>query len=114
MALASNNLNFVIFYIMYVCRLWRDLFTGCVTLYYELFYYMEDSGILNIDNEIHIFCLHFIFLPRINRSINQFIAMWNNHPIRTAGNFSPTQLWMTGSHPMPSDVCDDVFSEIVC
>ena len=71
---------------------------------------MEDSGILNVDDETHIFCLHFVFLPRINKSINQFKEMWNNHPIRTAGNFSPMQLWMTGSHPMPSD---DVFSETV-
>ena len=98
----SNNLHY---------RLWRDLFTGCITLYYyELFYYMEDSGILNVDDETHIFCLHFVFLPRINKSINQFKEMWNNHPICTAGNFSPIQLWMTGSHPIP---CDDVFSETV-
>ena len=58
---------------------------------------MEDSGVLNIDNEIHIFCLQYIFLPQINRNINQFIAMWNNHFLRTAGIFSLIQLWMTRS-----------------
>ena len=66
---------------------------------------------LDIDNEIHIYCLHYVFLPRINRSLHQFVAMWNNHPLCTAGNSSPTQLWMMGSHPMP---CDDVLREIVC
>ena len=31
------------------------------------------SGILNIDNEIHIYCLHYVFLPR---SIGVFTSLW--------------------------------------
>ena len=77
-------------------RLWRDVFTGCTVLFYHLFNYMEDTGILDPDNEVHLFCLHFVFIPRINSSLAQFMTMWNDHPLRTESNHSPNQLWMTG------------------
>ena len=35
-------------------RLWRDVFTGVVGLYYNLFSHLEGTGTLDIDNEIHI------------------------------------------------------------
>ena len=28
-------------------RLWRDVFSGCISLFHHLFYYMEDSDILD-------------------------------------------------------------------
>ena len=90
-------------------RLWRDVFSGCTILYYQLFQYMEDLNILNIDNELHLYCLHYIFLPRINSSLQDFISMWNNHPLGTERNMSPTQLWMTGKHPRD---CDDINSQV--
>lgn len=80
-------------------RLWRDVFNACTMLYYHLFYHMEDIGILDIDNEIQLFSLHYIFLPRIKNSLQQFVSMWNNHPLGTESNLSPLQLWMTGEHP---------------
>ena len=64
---------------------------------------------LNIDNDLHIFCLQYIFLPRINNSLREFISMWNNHPLGTERNMSPTQLWMTGEHPCD---CDELSVEV--
>ena len=87
-------------------RLWRDVFNSCLVLYYSLFKYMENIGILNIDNDLHIFCLHFVYLPRINSSLNQFKTAWNDHPLSSVGQLSPNQLWMSGSHP--NDTCTDV------
>ena len=46
-------------------RLWRDVFSQCTILYYKLFYYMEDQFLLDINDEVHLFCLHYVFLPRI-------------------------------------------------
>ena len=43
-------------------RLWHDVFTQCLSLYYHLFYYMEDNGILNPDDVIHLYALHYIYL----------------------------------------------------
>ena len=84
-------------------RLWRDVFSGCTILYYQVFCYLEEMSLLNIDNEVHLFCLHYIFLPRVNNSLQQFISMWNSHPLSSERNMSPTQLWITGDHPHEQD-----------
>lgn len=77
-------------------RLWRDLFRGCVIFFYDLFYKMEDEMILNMDNEIHLFCLHYVFLPRLNYAIKQFMEAWNLHPLSSCNSLSPIQLWIAG------------------
>ena len=43
-----------------------------------------------------MFCLHYVFLPRINNSLNLFRSAWNNHRMRTEGNKSPNQLYTQG------------------
>ena len=50
-------------------RLWRDVFTGVIHLYYQLFYHMEENRVLDPLNESHLFCLHYVFLPRINKHL---------------------------------------------
>ena len=57
---------------------------------------MEDLHILNVDNDIHMFCLHYIFLPIINHAIGQFLEAWNHHSLSTMSNLSPIQLWISG------------------
>ena len=43
----------------HICHyLWRDLFFGCISYFYHLFYWMEDWGIINIDSVTDICCLH--------------------------------------------------------
>ena len=37
-----------------------------------------------------------IYLPVINGALEQFRQAYNNHPIRTAGNRTPHQLWTAG------------------
>lgn len=77
-------------------RFWRDLFTGCTSLFYHLFYHMESSGILDASNEIHLFSLHYVYLPIINRNLLLFQQGHNRSPIRTERNLSPQQLWVQG------------------
>ena len=77
-------------------RLWRDLFTGCTYLFYQLFYYMEVQEILKADNEFHLAALHYVFLPRINLHLNTFQDGHNSGPISTEHNCSPEQLWISG------------------
>lgn len=92
-------------------RLWRDVFRSCLVMFYRLFYHMEEQMILNVDNGIHIFCLHYVFLPRINRSINQFMAAWNLHPLSTMRNLSPMQLWVAGLSRRDTSLVHDQMSE---
>lgn len=78
-------------------RLWRDLFQSTLRLYYRLFYYLEARGVLHPSNEIDLYCVHYVYLPRINRSLVQFKEGWNHHGIRTANNMSPHQLFVAGA-----------------
>ena len=77
-------------------RLWRDIFHGCTFIFYYVFWYLEENGYLEIDNELHLFCLHFIFLPRIDRHLELFREGYDNHPLRTESNMTPIQLWLYG------------------
>ena len=77
-------------------RFWRDLYLGCTYIYYAIFYYLEEQEYLNPLNEIHLYCLHYVFLPRINHHIQQFVDGWDNHPISTERNATPNQLLDNG------------------
>lgn len=77
-------------------RLWRDVFQGVLKLYHGIFYYLEDMGLLNPDDDVHLFCLHFVYLPRISRHLNMWKNAWNSHPLRTENNKTPIQMWTTG------------------
>ena len=57
---------------------------------------MEDESILDPSSEAHLWCLHRVFLPIINRDINTWKNAWINHPMRTEKNRSPLQLWVAG------------------
>ena len=47
---------------------------------------------------MYIFYGHYIFfVPRINKSLNEFNQSWNNHPIHTTGHKSPNQLFSAGA-----------------
>lgn len=77
-------------------RLWKDMHYAVTSLFYRLFYFMEQTDRLNPLDEKHLFALHFIYIPRINRALSSFINGWNNHPIRTAHNKSPIMLFTSG------------------
>lgn len=85
-------------------RLWRDVFSACIVLYYHLFHYMEEINILDLDDEVHLFVLHYIYLARINASLNIFQDAWNNHPLSSVSQLSPNQIWISGSHPSDADL----------
>ncbi len=65
-------------------RLWRDMHKSATILFYKLFYFMEDRAILDPLNEYHMWALHYVFVPRINKALIEFDTGWNNHSIRTA------------------------------
>jgi hypothetical protein len=49
--------------------------------------------LLNSDNDLDLFALHYVFGLRINRCLDWFTDMFNNHPISSAGNQSPVQIF---------------------
>lgn len=59
---------------------------------------METEGLLDIDNDLHMFVLRYVFEARINAHLQEFTEGWNNHPLSTEENMSPIQLWLWGLH----------------
>lgn len=77
-------------------RLWRDMHRCVTQLHDDLFYYnIQNQGLLNPMNEIHLYALHHVYLHQINMSLTQFRKGWNSHGIRTEHCQSP-QLIFTG------------------
>lgn len=58
-----------------------------------IFGMMEDKGILDVDDDIQLFCLHYVFLPRVQAKLEQFKRQHNNHKLRTEGSATPRQLF---------------------
>ena len=78
-------------------RPWRDMHRYVTVLYYKLFYYHESEGLLDANSEYHLFALHYIYKPQLNKSLNIFRNAWNSHPVRTDHNQSPSQLCTPGA-----------------
>lgn len=54
---------------------------------------MEDSGILDHNDDISSAALHYVFLPIIQQRLEDFIQSFMQHKIRTEQNRKPLQLW---------------------
>ncbi|KAH3876934.1 hypothetical protein DPMN_000787 [Dreissena polymorpha] len=77
-------------------RFWRDLYTGCSFRFKDLFHKLEEEGVLDLNSGVHLWSLHYIFLPRINRSLDQFVQGWNNHRLSSERGKTPNQLFVQG------------------
>ncbi|XP_074646401.1 uncharacterized protein LOC141902527 [Tubulanus polymorphus] len=78
-------------------RLWRDVYSLCTSTFYNLFHSLEEECLLIADNDVDLYVLHMVFLPRLQNSINRFIDAWICHKVRTVGQ-SPLQLWLRGEN----------------
>lgn len=77
-------------------RLWRDVFSHVLQLYYSLFYFLEDNGLLDCELDSDLYALHFVFVPLINRALKQFQDAYNNHSLRTEHHWTPLMIWTNG------------------
>ena len=77
-------------------RIWRDTREKVVDKYKYIFMHMEDNGVLDVNNDRHMFCLHYVYQPRINTDLQFWRDAWNNHGLRTMQHQSPNQLWVSG------------------
>ena len=87
-------------------RLWRDVHRAVLSPFKEIFIRLEEEGVLDVNNDVDLFCLHSIFLSRINQCLQEFIGSWNNHPLSTEGHMTPLQLYVTGQPEDGSDLDD--------
>ena len=81
-------------------RLWRDVYEGVLSMYYQLFYFLEDEGMLDPFNTLHIAALHYVYLPKINEKLELWRNAWSRHRTRTVKS-SPIRLWVSGQLQNP-------------
>ena len=77
-------------------RLWAEVNRVSSALYKDLFKFLESYGLLDTLNELDLFALHFVYLPRISASLEEFRSQWNHHGLRTVNHQSPMALWHAG------------------
>ncbi len=64
-------------------RMWRDVYQGILGLYRDLFYHLESVQLLDPNSDLHLFCLHYVFLPRIKAHLEAWKDAWVKHPMRS-------------------------------
>ena len=67
-------------------RLWRDVYEGVLSYFYQLFYFMEEEGILDSLDESNLAALHYVFVPLLNAKLD----IWQS------ARATPAQLWLSG------------------
>ena len=94
-------------------RLWWDYNTKVVWRFRYIFQKLENQGFLasrrndSKMREVDHCCLHRVFLARIQRVADNFIASWDYHPLRTEHNKTPLRLWNEGwNDSSPPDLVD--------
>lgn len=55
--------------------------------------YLEEIGMLDMENPVHRVCLYLVYQPRVQQSLERATNAWNNHRIRTAQNKSPIAMY---------------------
>ena len=50
---------------------------------HDLFNHLESQYLLDPANEVHIFCLHHVYVPCINRHLEEWRTAWLKHPMRS-------------------------------
>ena len=74
-------------------RLWAEVNRVSSAYYKDLFNFMQDDGILDCNDERDLYALHYVFLPAIQASLDEFVRQRNNHGLRTMNSVSPLAIW---------------------
>ena len=72
----KNDLNF-------------NIFNNLILTFEQL----EEEGALNLNNNTDLFCLHFVYLPRINRLLQDFMLGYNSCCIPHGSGATPLQIF---------------------
>ena len=84
-------------------RMWRDVSCSVITPFNA---HLEDQEILDVNNDLDLFCLHEVFTDHINASIDDFQKSWNSHPLTSENNQTPLQLFSLSATSDSSDSDD--------
>ncbi|KAI0039188.1 hypothetical protein FA95DRAFT_1504526 [Auriscalpium vulgare] len=74
-------------------RLWRDVRKGTAETYRQVFFHLEDAGLLDMNDALDRACLYLVFQPRIQASLDRTLDGWNHHKVRTARKRTPVAMF---------------------
>ena len=78
-------------------RMWRDVYRCVSVSFCDAFHQLEEDGHLDVLNEVDMYCLHLVYIKKIDRCLKLFTESWNNHPLSTEQNRTPNQLFIEGA-----------------
>ena len=47
----------------------------------NIIFFLENEGFLDLLNEVQLSALHYIYVPRINKALEEFSNDWRYHPL---------------------------------
>ena len=91
-------------------RQWRDMTKEVISYYRELFFdldrTLERGYNCSFSDLLPLWCLHYMFLPRINADLQRYMDRWNIHKIRTEQNKCPARLLLENAHLSAAEYVD--------
>ena len=79
-------------------RFKRDLNIHCADVIKAGLYGLEQQGLLDPSNNTDLFCLHYVYVPRKNQLLEEFVNPHIHHSISTENNLTPLQLYNNNQH----------------
>ncbi|KAH3802474.1 hypothetical protein DPMN_156152 [Dreissena polymorpha] len=58
------------------------MYSACTNVFHQLFQHLEETGRLDLSSEVHMWCLHLVYVPLIQRALDRFRDGWNCHRLR--------------------------------
>ena len=77
-------------------HLWQDMHRCAIKLFYRLFYCLKEQGVLDPDNDVHIYALHCIYVHSSCKPHTDSIQGRLELPL-TEQDWSPNQLFVAGA-----------------
>ncbi|KAE9384254.1 hypothetical protein BT96DRAFT_892551 [Gymnopus androsaceus JB14] len=71
----------------------QDVRKDTLEIFRQIFFYLEQNELLDMENIIHRICLYIVYQPRIQASLEQTKKSWNMHKLRTEHNKSPVSIY---------------------
>ena len=98
--------------VQWVTIIKNDLNNSILTPLLDTFTQLEIEGSLNVENDTDLFCLHFVYLPRINKLLKDFACCYNACCIPHGNGATPSQIFYAHNEQI-SDNTKDILPSLI-
>ena len=75
----GSFINFDVFFLtrtLRIERLGHDVWSAVTCKYNDVLHTMEEERLIDLSDEMHLFCVHYVFLPRLKSDLQCFLGSW--------------------------------------